>query len=89
MSIIDVICKPLTSSANDPIKPTSGPDIPKSNMDFKLGGGDFRGVMVPMHPNCIDGINVGTPTLNCVINESKGEHKEQKRDIFASSRQKQ
>jgi hypothetical protein len=68
MSIIDVIYRPSTSSANDTIKPTNGPDKPKSNIDFKLGGGDCSGVMVPMHPNCRDGINVGAPILNYVMN---------------------
>ena len=67
MSIEDVDCSPTTSIAKDPNKPNSGPDIPKSNIDFKLGGGDVKGVMVPMHPSCTEGTNVGLPTLNCKL----------------------
>ena len=66
MSIIDVSCKPSASSINEPNNPRSGPDIPKSNIDFKLGGGDFKGVIMPMHPSCIDGTKVGIPILNCL-----------------------
>ena len=75
MSIIDVICKPWTNIAKDPNKPTSGPDIPKSNIDFKLGGGDFKGVMVPTHPNSTLGIIVGIPILNCVTGVAKNRKK--------------
>ena len=60
-----VIVKPITRKVIEAIIPKTGPATPKSNIDLRFGGGDFRGVMVPIHPIWREGTGVGKPTSNC------------------------
>ena len=60
-----VVSKPTIRNKIETSNPASGPAMPKSKSDFKFGGGDLRGVMVPVNPRLIEGMMFGRPMSNC------------------------
>jgi hypothetical protein len=61
----DVSLNPKIRRLKDTAIPKRGPAKAKSNRELKFGGGDSKGVIVPVKPSWSDGIKLGGPTLNC------------------------